>query len=52
MTMDQIDGLEPIHENWNLTLGEEVDFEGDPPRIWKQDANYPGAAFTRSLGDR
>jgi serine/threonine protein phosphatase PrpC len=29
--------------------GEDID---DPPRIWAPDGNYPGTAFTRSLGDR
>jgi serine/threonine protein phosphatase PrpC len=24
----------------------------DPPRVWAPDGNYPGTAFTRSLGDR
>ena len=24
---------------------------GDPPRIWAPGANFPGTAFTRSLGD-
>ena len=50
-TMDQLDGLEPIHENWGLNLGEEIDASGDPPRIWAQDGDYPGTAFTRSIGD-
>jgi serine/threonine protein phosphatase PrpC len=51
MTSDQLDGLEPIHENWGLNLGEEIDVSGDPPRIWAQDGDYPGTAFTRSIGD-
>jgi hypothetical protein len=51
MTMDQIEGIEPIHENWGLNLGQELDDEGDPPRIWSPDGNYPGTAFTRSIGD-
>jgi len=51
MTMDQLDGLEPIHENWGTTLGEEIDESGDPPRIWARDGDYPGTAFTRSIGD-
>ena len=25
--------------------------EEDPPRVWAQNGNYPGTAFTRSLGD-
>jgi len=35
MTIDQIEGAEPIHENWGLNLGEEVDESGDPPRVWE-----------------
>jgi len=52
MTMDQLDGLEPIHENWGLNLGEEIDDIGDPPRIWHPHGQYPGCAFTRSIGDQ
>jgi hypothetical protein len=45
-------GIEPIHENWgDLNLGEDIDEGGDPPRVWSQHGNYPGTAFTRSLGD-
>lgn len=51
MTADQIDGVEPIHENWDCNLGDEIDDGGDPPRIWAQDQEYPGTAFTRSIGD-
>lgn len=51
MTADQIDGVEPIHEDWDCTLGDEIDDGGDPPRIWAQDQEYPGTAFTRSIGD-
>lgn len=52
LSMDQLEGIEPIHENWgDLTLGEEIDEGGDPPRIWSPDGDYPGTAFTRSLGD-
>jgi hypothetical protein len=51
MTMDQMEGLEPMHENWGLTLGEETDDGGDPPRLWLPGASYPGCAFTRSIGD-
>lgn len=32
--------------------GETVDIEGDPPRIWFYKKEYPGTAFTRSLGDK
>lgn len=52
MNMDQLEGLAPIHDNWDVTLGEEIDDDGDPPRIWDPVENYPGTAFTRSIGDR
>jgi hypothetical protein len=48
----QIEGIEPIHENWGLNLGEELDTNGDPPRVWDAQRNYPGTAFTRSIGDQ
>jgi len=28
-----------------------LDEGGDPPRVWHPDGDYPGTAFTRSLGD-
>jgi len=44
--------LEPIHANWgDVELGTEIDEGGDPPRIWSPHGDYPGTAFTRSLGD-
>jgi Protein phosphatase 2C len=53
LSMDQIEGIEPIHENWgDLTLGEDIDEGGDPPRIWSSHGDYPGTAFTRSIGDQ
>lgn len=51
MTMDQIDGYEPIHENYGTDLGEEIDQGGDPPRVWDQTLEKPGCAFSRSIGD-
>jgi serine/threonine protein phosphatase PrpC/serine/threonine protein kinase len=52
MSMDQLDGLEPMHDNWqDLTLGEDLDTNGDPPRIWHRTLKVPGTAFTRSIGD-
>ena len=52
LSLDQIEGLEPIHENWgDVNLGEELDEGGDPPRIWSPNGEFPGTAFTRSLGD-
>ncbi len=52
MSMGQLDGSEPMHEDWGLSLGDEIDEQGDPPRIWARDGGYPGTAFTRSVGDR
>lgn len=51
MTLDQIEGLEELHENWGMELGEEIDEVGDPPRVWDGTLERPGCAFTRSLGD-
>ncbi|TDH68463.1 hypothetical protein CCR75_004165 [Bremia lactucae] len=51
LTVDQVEGIEPLHENWGLSLGDEIDENGDPPRIWHPHGQYPGTAFTRSIGD-
>lgn len=51
-SIDQMEGKEPMHENWGeVTLGVDIDEHGDPPRVWLQDHDYPGTAFSRSLGD-
>ena len=53
LSIDQIEGSEPVHENWgDLNLGEDIDEGGDPPRVWHPHQGYPGTAFTRSIGDR
>lgn len=52
-SMDQMSGRLEMHDNWgDLVLGQSVDIHGDPPRVWVQGKDYPGTAFTRSLGDR
>jgi serine/threonine protein phosphatase PrpC/CRP-like cAMP-binding protein len=57
LSMDQLEGLEPINDQEDssngddLELGEELDEGGDPPRVWSPNGDYPGTAFTRSLGD-
>jgi serine/threonine protein phosphatase PrpC len=53
MTVDQMEGRVPAtDENWDhVNLGEEIDLSGDPPRVWAKGCNFPGCAFTRSLGD-
>lgn len=56
LSLDQLEGLEPIPDEesgseGDLVLGEELDEGGDPPRIWSPNGDYPGTAFTRSVGD-
>jgi len=51
-SIDQMEGIEPMHENWGeMDLGVDIDVTGDPPRVWLHDHDYPGTAFSRSLGD-
>ena len=45
-TMDQLEGKESLHENWDEGEG-----TGDPPRVWNSSKQVPGCAFTRSIGD-
>ena len=51
LTLAQVDGNEPWHENWGAETGDNIDEVGDPPRIWNETLEQPGCAFTRSLGD-
>ena len=52
MSMEQLEENAPIHENWgDLQQGDEIDENGDPPRVWSPYGDYPGTAFTRSIGD-
>jgi serine/threonine protein phosphatase PrpC/CRP-like cAMP-binding protein len=56
LSLDQLEGLEPILEEGmseaeEVELGEEIDEGGDPPRVWHPEGDYPGTAFTRSIGD-
>mmetsp|Transcript_5006 Transcript_5006/g.11945 ORF Transcript_5006/g.11945 Transcript_5006/m.11945 type:complete len:715 (-) Transcript_5006:298-2442(-) len=59
LSLDQLEGLEPVNHNdddpnsndADIELGEELDEGGDPPRVWSPNGDYPGTAFTRSLGD-
>ena len=66
LSLDQIEGLEPIDPDeaerdeqamlngtteGELVLGDEIDEGGDPPRVWSPHGDYPGTAFTRSIGD-
>ncbi|KAJ8766477.1 hypothetical protein K2173_022536 [Erythroxylum novogranatense] len=48
LSVDQVEGLkDPDIQMW----GDEESQGGDPPRLWVQNAMYPGTAFTRSVGD-
>ena len=41
------------HDDWgDFVPGDTIDEEGDPPRIFAKGKEYPGTAFTRSLGDK
>mmetsp|Transcript_18550 Transcript_18550/g.29120 ORF Transcript_18550/g.29120 Transcript_18550/m.29120 type:complete len:502 (-) Transcript_18550:7-1512(-) len=52
LTIDQLEGRKPIEENVeDFNLGVDIDEEGDMPRVYCQDHDYPGTAFSRSLGD-
>jgi serine/threonine protein phosphatase PrpC/CRP-like cAMP-binding protein len=59
LSLDQLEGLEPVdnkdddpnNKEADIELGEELDEGGDPPRVWSPNGDYPGTAFTRSLGD-
>ena len=52
MSHDQMEGHVPMHEDWgDKELGKDVDIKGDPPRVWVKGKDYPGTAFTRSIGD-
>lgn len=60
LSLDQIEGLEPVNEEEEDDMyqsqcpestSEELYDGGDPPRVWSANGDFPGTAFTRSLGD-
>jgi serine/threonine protein phosphatase PrpC len=51
MSFEQLMGDAPMHDDWDVDLGNELDHSGDPPRVWESDSQAPGCAFTRSIGD-
>jgi serine/threonine protein phosphatase PrpC/CRP-like cAMP-binding protein len=64
LSLDQLEGLEPIlpsdhdatdqsgtQNDTEFVLGDQIDEGGDPPRVWHPTEDYPGTAFTRSIGD-
>ncbi len=47
MSMDQISGMEPLHENWgDVHLGEDIDEAGDPPRVWSKYGEVRTVSFS------
>lgn len=52
MTVDQMEGKEAMHEQWAGLDDNVIDTSGDPPRVFQKGKQYPGCAFTRSLGDK
>ena len=51
LSIGQIEGSVPMDHVFSCELGDEIDSDGDPPRLWRKDAFEPGTAFSRSLGD-
>ena len=48
LTLEQVEGFkDPEVQCW----GTEEEDGGDPPRLWSPNGQYPGTAFTRSIGD-
>ena len=52
MTIGQLQGEEPMHDDFDVDLGNQIDEGGDPPRLWEPNGLQPGCAFSRSIGDR
>ncbi|KAL8161919.1 hypothetical protein V2J09_013408 [Rumex salicifolius] len=48
LSVDQVEGRK---DSSIQTWGDEETEGHDPPRLWVEDAMYPGTAFTRSVGD-
>lgn len=53
MSIDQMQGKgkEEVRDWGEIVLGDTLDIEGDSPRLWMKGKEYPGCAFTRSMGD-
>ena len=49
LTIEQIEGNEPLHEDWGAEGCDIIDEVGDPPRVWNDTLEQPGCAFTRSI---
>ncbi|CAJ1953354.1 unnamed protein product [Cylindrotheca closterium] len=51
-SIDQLKGREEMHDDWgDMVHGELVNPTRDPPRVWVKGSDFPGTAFTRSIGD-
>lgn len=55
LTVAQMEGESPVEEceqDWDDKIaGKAVIVDGDVPRLWVPGKDYPGCAFTRSIGD-
>lgn len=52
LSLEQIEGRrDPSISFWASSSSEDLQEEGDPPRVWAPNGMYPGTAFTRSIGD-
>jgi serine/threonine protein kinase/serine/threonine protein phosphatase PrpC len=54
LNMAQIEGHEEEHDHWDHTDEHSLESEmnADGPRLWAEDGEFPGTAFSRSIGDR
>ncbi|CAJ1970480.1 unnamed protein product [Cylindrotheca closterium] len=51
-SIDQLQGRAEAHDDWgHLEGGDDENPHKDPPRIWVKGKDFPGTAFTRSIGD-
>ena len=51
LSIGMLEGEVEISDNFDCGLGDEIDEEGDPPRLWLPFDALPGCAFSRSIGD-
>ena len=42
MTLQQVEGTEPLHENFGVDSADEIDATADPPRVWDDTLEKPG----------
>ena len=51
LSIGMLQGEVPVSDDFECGLGDEIDEDGDPPRMWLPHAGFPGCAFSRSFGD-